>query len=100
MANPTMPAGTDMGTWYDVTTNSEGCVTELRLINNRLNGSLPPEIGNLSSLTDLILFFNHDLTGILLSEIGDLTNLKALDLLGCGFTGNIPPEIGNLKSAT
>ncbi len=44
---------------------------------NELTGSIPPEIGNLTNLTTLILYDNQ-LTGEIPSEIGNLTNLTTL----------------------
>jgi len=54
---------------------------------------LPPEIGNLTSLTELFLDGN-DLTA-LPPEIGNLTGLTRLALDGNELTA-LPPEIGNL----
>jgi internalin A len=58
--------------------------------------SLPPEIGQLTSLVTLRLEGNQ-LTG-LPPEIGELTNLGALSLSGNRLT-ELPPEIGNLSLA-
>jgi len=44
-----------------------------------LTGSIPPEIGNLTNLTELFLLGNH-LTGSIPPEIGNLTNLTDLYL--------------------
>jgi Leucine-rich repeat (LRR) protein len=55
--------------------------------------AIPPEIGNLSSLTGLALS-NNQLTSIPI-EIGNLDNLQSLYLDSNGLTG-IPKEIGNL----
>ena len=43
-----------LGTWHGVTTG-QGGVTELRLSNNRLRGSIPSGLGNLTGLTRLEL---------------------------------------------
>jgi Leucine-rich repeat (LRR) protein len=58
-----------------------------------LNGTIPPEIGNLTNLTRLYLDHNQ-LTSIP-PEIGNLTNLTTLYLDHNQLT-SIPPEIGNL----
>ena len=58
-------------------------------------GPIPPEIGNLTNLTTLIL---RGATGPIPPEIGNLTNLTSLDLHGTRLTGPIPPEIGNLTN--
>jgi hypothetical protein len=67
----------------------------LNLTNSGLTGSIPPEIGNLTNLINLMLY-NNQLTGSIPSEIGNLSNLTNLNLYGNQFTGSIPSEIGNL----
>jgi len=62
-----------------------------------LSGEIPPEIGNLTNLTNLLLNDNQ-LTGSIPSEIGNLTNLTNLLLNDNQFTGSIPSAIGNLTS--
>lgn len=64
---------------------------------NDLSGSLPPELGNLSGLRELILWRNH-LEGSIPSELGNLSLLKELSLWRNQLTGSIPPELGNLSS--
>ena len=56
--------GTDqpLDTWYGITTDSEGRITEIDLSNNGLAGAIPPEIGRLEHLEVL------DLSGNALSE--------------------------------
>ena len=41
--------------WYGVTTNDSGRVTRLEFIDNRLNGEIPPQLGNLSDLQELYI---------------------------------------------
>lgn len=82
-------------TWYGVTVNGFGCVGVLDLIDNQLNGSLPPELGDLTNLRYLYLAENQ-LTGSIPTEIGNLTNLSKLDLQENSLNGSIPTEIGNL----
>ncbi|MBA7568016.1 hypothetical protein ES708_09735 [subsurface metagenome] len=62
---------------------------------NLLTGAIPPEIGNLSSLTSLYLSSNL-LSGEIPPEIGDLTNLQYLELANNQLSGAIPDIIGNL----
>ncbi len=59
--------------------------------------ALPPEIGNLTNLTELNLYVNK-LTA-LPPEIGNLTNLTRLYLSSNQLTA-LPPEIGNLTNLT
>ena len=54
----------DLGQWHGVTTDAAGRVTELNLRDNRLSGPIPPELGNLTNLTELNLQGqNHQLSG-------------------------------------
>lgn len=69
-------------------------LTGLDLFSNNLT-SLPPEIGQLSSLTKLRLF-NNQLTS-LPPEIGQLAALTTLDLSNNNLA-SLPPEIGQLAA--
>jgi len=82
--------------WYGVTA-SGGRVTELDLPENNLSGMIPSELGNLTNLTWLYLNDNQ-LTGSIPYEIGNLTNLRYLSLRNNQLTGSVPPEIGNLTN--
>jgi Leucine-rich repeat (LRR) protein len=72
--------------------NRRATKLDLMLLNLK---SLPPEIGQLTSLTQLILFDN-DLTS-LPPEIGELTSLTELNLSYNQFT-SLPPEIRQLTA--
>jgi len=104
IANPTMPAGTSVGTWYGVRTDGIGCVNCIDMDGlddcetifgngNNLNGSLPPELGSLSNLRTLSLPSN-ELNGI--SGCYDV-NLSGLcsQLNYSGFSGNAYISDGN-----
>ncbi len=86
-----------LGEWHGVTVDDDGRVTELHLSANGLTGPIPPELGNLTSLTFLNLGFNG-LTGPIPPELGNLTGLKQLFLYWNGLTGPIPSELGELTS--
>ena len=62
-------------------------------------GEIPPEIGNLTNLTQLYLYSN-ELTGEIPESIGNLTNLTQLYLYSNELTGEIPKSIGNLTNLT
>ncbi|KAI9086892.1 hypothetical protein K1719_031053 [Acacia pycnantha] len=67
-------------------------LTNLKLDQNYLTGSLPPAIGNLTSMQYII----NSLSGELPRELGNLTELTILGLGSNNFSGSIPSELGNL----
>ena len=83
-----------IGDWLGVTTDANGNVTQLVLNRYGLNGPIPPELGNLTSLNRLVLD-NNRLTE-LPPEIGNLSNLTSLFINYSELGGQIPPELGNL----
>ena len=87
-----------LGQWFGVRT-SDGRVVRLELYDNQLSGTIPGEIGNLTSLTGLFLSENQ-LSGTIPGEIGNLTSLTQLYLTNNQLSGTIPGEIGNLTSLT
>ncbi len=91
-------ADVSISDWDGVSlTESSANVAELLLTGKGLTGSIPPQIGRLSSLEWLELDDN-DLTGSIPAELGNLSNLKHLYLFGNRLTGAIPPELGDLTS--
>ncbi|MDZ7721566.1 MAG: immunoglobulin domain-containing protein [candidate division KSB1 bacterium] len=81
--------------WHGISTHNRR-VTVIRLYNNNLNGTLPPDIGNLVNLISLNLSLNQ-LTGSIPREIGNLVHLTNLSLYTNDFSGSIPKEFGNLS---
>ncbi len=81
--------------WYGVTVNAEGRVTEIDLPNNNLSGSLTSELGYLEELAVLRVDRNQ-LTGTIPPAVGMLTRLQHLVLSSNQLTGVIPPELGQL----
>ncbi len=79
--------------WYGVKI-SGGRVVEIDLHNNNLIGSVPSEIGNLSSL--YYLFLNDNKLTSIPMEIGGLSELTKL-YIGSNLLSNIPSEICNLN---
>ena len=71
-------------------------LTNLRLSNNKLTGAIPPELGNLANLGWLSLW-NNDLSGEIPAELGNLSKLTFLRLEWNDLTGTIPSELGNLS---
>ena len=62
---------------------------------NRLDGTLPPELGNLPNLQNLSIHWT-EISGSIPPELGKLFNLKGLDLSGNSLNGSIPSTLGNL----
>lgn len=86
----------DLGDLNGVTTNTDGLVTKIILASKNLT-SIPPELGQLSSLIELVLFQNQ-ITSIP-EEICDLSKLEVLSLFTNEIT-SIPTEIGQLSNLT
>ena len=91
--------------WYGVTCDSAGHVTSLILEYNSLDGTLPPEVGNLVNLNLLQITYNRGecgkggcyggIRGEIPPEIGNLVNLQAINL-SYNRLSSIPSEINNL----
>ncbi|MBK9109017.1 MAG: T9SS type A sorting domain-containing protein [Saprospiraceae bacterium] len=86
-----------MNEWSGVLLNPSGCVQSLVLINNNVNGILLPELGMLSDLRIFYLFGN-ELTGPIPPELGQLTKLEDLVLEDNALTGTIPKELSQCIS--
>ena len=88
-----------LSSWYGVTTDDRDRVTHLELADNRLENSIPRELGGLKQLVRLDLNANRGLEGMIPRELGDLENLEWLDLSESLFfaRGTLPPEFGKLK---
>jgi len=61
------------------------------------SGSIPTELGMLSELRALILYWN-ELDGPIPTELGRLTNLEYLELTNNMLSGTIPTELGVLSN--
>lgn len=68
--------------------------------NNSFTGTLPPSIGNATSLMILNLWGQRGggFGGHIPKEISKLVNLFLLYLNNNNFIGGIPPELGNMVS--
>lgn len=87
---------TEAASWHGVVV-AENRVARLVLNNNNLQGSLPPEIGILSGLTEIVLSHNQ-LSGGLPPAIGSLYQLTILDLSENQLGGALPAELFTLSS--
>ncbi len=97
-----------LGDWYGVDTDGSGRVVGLSLpgrwdaetqhwTSHGLTGSIPPEIGHLSHLKRLNLIGNG-LYGPIPPELGNLNRLDTLKLGANSLSGSIPSELGGLDS--
>ncbi|XP_031379761.1 BRASSINOSTEROID INSENSITIVE 1-associated receptor kinase 1 isoform X1 [Punica granatum] len=83
-------------TWFHVTCNSDNSVTRVDLGNANLSGQLVIQLGQLTNLQYLELYSNN-ITGRIPEELGNLTNLVSLDLYLNNLTGPIPVTLGKLQ---
>ncbi|XP_024959255.1 BRASSINOSTEROID INSENSITIVE 1-associated receptor kinase 1-like isoform X2 [Cynara cardunculus var. scolymus] len=83
-------------TWFHVTCNGVNSVTRVDLGNADLSGQLVPQLGQLTNLQYLELYSNN-ITGRIPSELGNLSSLVSLDLYLNQLEGVIPDSLGNLK---
>ncbi|KAG6393830.1 hypothetical protein SASPL_144404 [Salvia splendens] len=75
--------------------NSTTChVTSIDLTRNYLNGTIPPEWGSMK-LVNISLLGNR-ITGSIPKELANITTLQQLVLEYNQLSGTIPPELGNL----
>ena len=72
-------------------------LTELNLAINQLTGGIPIELGKLSRLRSLG-FHDNELSGELPPELGQLVNLRWMALSSNQLNGKVPPELGNLRN--
>ena len=91
-------ADTAIASWDGITlAGTPQRVTKLRLTYDRLDGTIPPELGDLEKLEWLYLYGNR-LTGTIPAALGSLGELEILYLQDNQLTGSIPPEFGALSS--
>ena len=64
--------------WHGVTTDKNGRVTGLALVDNRLSGEIPAELAKLAKLEELLLNLNGQLTRPLPVGLRDLSRLARL----------------------
>ncbi|CAM8946952.1 unnamed protein product [Rhodiola kirilowii] len=74
-------------------------LVNISLLGNRLSGSIPKEIGNISTLESLVLEVNQ-LSGPLPPELGNLSSIKRMLLASNNFTGEIPATFAKLTTLT
>ncbi|CAH2070555.1 unnamed protein product [Thlaspi arvense] len=87
------PCGTN---WVGITCINDRVVS-ISLGNLNVEGKLSADIATLSELQILDLSYNIGLSGPLPPNIGELKKLRNLILVGCSFSGQIPESIGALE---
>ena len=91
-------AGTAITAWDGITVaGTPQRVTGIVRVYRLLDGSIPPELGDLEKLEQIQLTGNR-LTGTIPSTLAALGDLEILYLQGNDLTGPIPPELGGLSS--
>ena len=91
---------TPMANWHGITVSGNR-VTELDSKGKEFRGSIPSELGQLTSLTKLAFYYTGvDRIGVLSGpippDLGRLTNLETLSLYNISVSGSIPPDLGRL----
>lgn len=84
-------------TWAGIGCNGNNFVTRLAFEDNGLSGSIPSEVGALSSLKTLRLE-RGKLSGSLPATLGDLANLEKLDLDYNNLWGTLPSTFQHLTN--
>ncbi|KAL3651617.1 BRASSINOSTEROID INSENSITIVE 1-associated receptor kinase 1 [Castilleja foliolosa] len=83
-------------TWFHVTCNSDNSVTRVDLGNANLSGQLVSQLGQLQNLEYLELYSNN-ISGRIPTELGNLTNLVSLDLYLNSLSGPIPDTLSRVQ---
>ena len=78
----------DAASWPGITIEN-GFVTKIDLSNNELSGTIPPEIGTLTSLEDINLSGNN-ITGGVPKEVNNLTHLKSFYVNNNQMNDSVP----------
>ncbi|RXH84048.1 hypothetical protein DVH24_026947 [Malus domestica] len=68
---------------------------ERSLVGNRLTGSIPKELGDITTLKSLDISFNN-FSGPLPRELGSWANIERMMLRNCNLTGQLPTYLGQM----
>ncbi len=83
-------------TWYGIALENNK-VVGINLLFNNLNGTLPSSLGQLENLKKLELSFNS-ISGNIPAELGNLQQLEVLAINGTALNGSIPESLSNLSN--
>ncbi len=87
----------DLSAWTGITLDGNQRVSEINLSGNNLNGPLPDEFGDLTSLI-IVQLANNSLHDQIPGSVGNLTNVIELYLGNNNLSGSIPSTIGGMSS--
>ena len=87
----------DLCTWAGLTCSSDNVVTDIQLGGFGLTGTLPPQIGLLSSITHIELNDNL-LHGTVPAQLNQLSNLVYYDISRNSLQGTFPSDLSSLQS--
>jgi len=91
----------DVGTLIGVQRcTDEGRVGVLLLPDLDLNGTIPPEVGAFSNITEFSIARNPALIGTLPEEFFELTSLNDIRIFSNSLSGTLSPAIGDLSMLT
>jgi Leucine-rich repeat (LRR) protein len=118
--------GAPIQSWYGIVVDVNGCVSEVNLNSNRLDGPIPDQIINLTELVklnvndnrltignttdslpngwsnmkklEILNLSSNILGGPVNAELGSLTNLRVLNLSLNFFSKKLPSALGNLQN--
>lgn len=96
IVNIDIPANEDVSSWYGITVDIDGCVTQISLPGNNLNGTIPFLLNNVL-LLEILNLGSNELYGTIPPQLGFLANLEKLYLNSNQLVGQIPPTFGGLS---
>ncbi|XP_051223118.1 uncharacterized protein [Lolium perenne] len=76
--------------------NLSTTLQKLYIIDSRVSGGIPADIGNLVGL-NMLAIANTSISGVIPESIGKLENLIELALYNSSLSGHIPSSLGNLS---
>ena len=82
--------------WNRIGCNDNNEIVALHLSNGGFAGTIPSEIGAITTLKHIELYKNFDLKGTIPSEVGSLANLEILHLHQTSLSGSLPTSLGKL----
>ena len=82
--------------WHRIGCNDNNEIVALHLSNGDFAGTIPSELGAITTLKHIELYKNFDVVGTIPSEVGNLVNLEILHLHQTSLSGSLPSSIGKL----